>query len=235
MSTFAELEQRKYYAETAAEYEQMHLHGDQETDFAISLLPGLISTLGIRSILDLGSGTGRALYALKVACPNVKLLGVEPVPEMREIGYRNGLTRDELVGGDAQALAFNDNSFDLVCEFAMLHHVPKPAVVVGEMLRVAKRAIFISDSNNFGQGSVIARLVKQLLNAAGLWPAANWVKTRGKIYNITPGDGLAYSYSVFNNYQQIAKACQRVHVTNIGGDGHSAYRNSPHVALIGIK
>ena len=61
-----------------------------------------------------------------------------------------------------------DGEFDLVCEFAVLHHVPRPAQAVGEMLRVARKAIFISDANNFGQGGGIVRLIKRTIAALGV-------------------------------------------------------------------
>lgn len=68
---------------------------------------------------------------------------------------------------------------------------------MSEMLRVAQKAIFISDANNFGQGRFLARTAKQALNALGLWKTVDFIKTKGKGYTISEGDGLAYSYSVF--------------------------------------
>ena len=109
------------------------------------------------------------------------------------------------------------------------------ARVVGEMLRVARTAILISDRNNFGQGTPWVRAIKQAINAAGLWPLANFVKTRGKGYSITEGDGLAYSYSVFSDYDQIRAACKSVHVLNTLDAGVNPYRTAPHIALLGIK
>ena len=133
------------------------------------------------------------------------------------------------------ALAFPDDAFDLVCEFATLHHVPEPGKAVSEMLRVARKAIFISDNNNFGQGSWVARLTKQLINAAGLWPIADLIKTRGKGYTISEGDGLFYSYSVFNDYKQIAEQCETVHLLGTVNSGPNLYRTASRVALLGIK
>jgi ubiquinone/menaquinone biosynthesis C-methylase UbiE len=132
-------------------------------------------------------------------------------------------------------LAFKDGSFDLVCEFGALHHIPKPSRAVAEMLRVARKAVFISDCNNFGQGSGISRLIKQSMNAVGLWPVANLIKTKGKGYSLTEGDGLAYSYSVFNDYKQISRECQAVHLLNTINARPNLYRTASHVALLGIK
>jgi SAM-dependent methyltransferase len=227
--------QQRYYAETAHEYNDKHLHRDDEHYFALSLLVAAIEHFGFQSVLDLGSGTGRAPLFIKQRNPDITVRGIEPVKELREIGYSMGLLQEELVEGDAADVDANDGDFDVVCEFGVLHHVRHPHVVVSEMLRVAKRAVFISDSNNFGQGAFAQRTLKQLLNALGLWKVADLVKTGGKGYRISEGDGLSYSYSVFNDYKQIKDRCECVHLLNTTGGGINLYRSAPHVALLGVK
>jgi ubiquinone/menaquinone biosynthesis C-methylase UbiE len=227
--------QRAYYAETADRYDSAHVHEDDEHSFALRFMISVIEQLGVKSILDVGSGTGRGLLTLKKAMPDILAVGVEPSAELRKIGYANGLTETQLVDGDAMALGFGDGSFDLVCEFGALHHIPKPAKAVAEMLRVARKAIFISDCNNFAQGSKLGRFFKQAANATGLWPVADFIKTKGKGYTISEADGLFYSYSVFNNYKQIRQACQLVHILSTKDSGPNIYRTSTHVALLGIK
>lgn len=226
--------QQAYYAQTADRYDAMHL-GDPEQRFALAIMTGLLDTLGVRSVLDVGAGTGRVVRHLRQIRPELRVLGVEPVAQLREAAYAAGVPAEHLVAGDGYALPFAYGAFDLVCEFGMLHHVRHPEKVVAELLRVAGRAVFISDSNNFGQGRPAVRAVKQVLNALGLWPLANFVKTRGKGYSITEGDGLAYSYSVFSNLAQIRAACRCVHLFNTMNAGPDLYRTAGHVALLGIK
>jgi SAM-dependent methyltransferase len=227
--------QRKYYAAAAQTYDQMHLCEEHEHTFALRFLIAAAEQFSIHSILDLGSGTGRALSKFKTDLPHVTAVGIEPSAEMRKIGYSKGLAENDLMDGDAMNLAFPDNSFDIVCEFGILHHVPDPGRAIAEMLRVARTAIFISDNNNFGQGGRIARIVKQGLNALGLWKTAYLLRTGGKGYCISEGDGLAYSFSVFSHYRQIANQCQSVHVLNTRGEGPNLYRSATHVALFGVK
>ena len=74
-------------------------------------------------MLDVGSGTGRALFK---SHPTMHMIGTDASPEMREQRYAKGLTPHELLDGDAQELQFQDESFDLVCDFGVLHHIPKP-------------------------------------------------------------------------------------------------------------
>jgi SAM-dependent methyltransferase len=227
--------QRAYYAQTAADYDDMHVREDDEHGFAVSFMIAAVQQFGIGSILDVGCGTGRGLLRIKRALPGIRAVGIEPSAELRAVGHAKGLAEGELLDGDAERLAFADGSFDLVCEFGALHHMPHPSQAVAEMLRVAGRAIFISDSNNFGQGSRLARGVKQAINALGLWSLADRIKTKGKGYSISEGDGLFYSYSVFNDLPQIARTCQSVHFLNTDQSGPNLYRTASHVALFGLK
>lgn len=227
--------QREYYANTAVQYDAMHLETDKEHEFALAILYGLIDYLAIDSVLDIGSGTGRVIQYLKNRRSGIHIIGIEPVAELRDIGHQKGIDAKSLIDGDVEKLDFDNDSFDLVCEFAVLHHVPTPQVAVAEMLRVAKKAIYISDTNRFGQGNWLNRKLKQTLKSLGLWNTANWIKTGGKKYIFSEGDGVAYSYSVFDNYYQIKQACRSVHIFNTVGAGVNLYDSAPNVALLGIK
>jgi ubiquinone/menaquinone biosynthesis C-methylase UbiE len=226
--------QQRYYAQTATRYDAMHL-GDVEHVFALRFLLATLDQFGFNSVLDVGSGTGRVVSFIKEQRPNTRIIGVEPVKRLREMGHAKGISEGELVEGDATRLTFGSGEFDLVCVFGVLHHVRRPAIAVSEMLRVARRAIFISDSNNFGQGSFLARSLKQLIDAVGMWKVADFVKTKGRGYTISEGDGLAYSYSVFNQYRQIRKKCCSIHILNTMNGGVNPYRSAGHVALLALK
>lgn len=229
--------QRDYYSRTAAKYDGMHLDANSRDEhfFALLFLLSVLDYFEIESVLDIGSGTGRAISYIKSNRPGIYVTGVEPVEELRRVGYTKGLSESELVEGDATKLQFADGEFDLVCEFGVLHHIKQPQLAVSEMLRVSRKAIFISDSNNFGQGSFWARSLKQILNAFGLWKAADLIKTKGRGYKISEGDGLAYSYSVFNNYKQIKAQCKNIHLINTMDGQINPYRTASHIALLGVK
>lgn len=176
--------QRQYYADTANEYNQMHVNEKDEHFLALSVLISMLDYFEIKSILDIGSGTGRAIKYIQEKRPDIHIIGIEPVRE----------------------------------------------------LRVAKKAIFISDSNNFGQGGFISRSLKQIINFIGMWKLADFIKTKGKGYSISEGDGLYYSYSVFNNFKQIKKHCKSVHLFNtINTESPNLYRSASHVVVFGLK
>lgn len=210
--------QRQYYENTAHLYDEMHLAKDQEHILALHLLAGYIEFYQIRSVLDIGAGTGRTVQWLQTRYPGLVVKGIEPVAALRQQGYQKGISPNDLLDGDTYDLAFADNSFDLVCEFAVLHHLREPDRAIREMSRVAKKMLCISDCNFMGQGSLPARLIKLIIFALGLWPVANWIKTKSKGYTISNGDGLAYSYSVFQSFATLQQFWSTLRTTSTEGD-----------------
>ena len=117
--------QRIYYANTAQEYDQMHFNQSEGHGFALQFMISVLEQLCIQSILDVGSGTGRALIRIRDKMPSISILGIEPSPELRSIGHAKGLPETQLIDGDGMNLAFADASFDLVCEFGALPRIPE--------------------------------------------------------------------------------------------------------------
>lgn len=232
MDKTAEL-QRQYYEDTAEAYDTSH--AEREHVVALHMLAAFIEMNQVKSVLDVGAGTGRAMRFLKQRFPNLVVKGIEPVDALRKRGHAQGIAEEDLVGGDGSSLPFGDRSFDLVCEFAVLHHVRDPAKVIREMNRVAARMIAISDCNFMGQGRGLLRMVKLGIWSAGLWRVADWFKTRGKGYTYSEGDGIAYSYSVFQNLRLIRSYWKDVQVYATSPDGGrlgGPLTNAGHVLLI---
>ena len=231
--------QRDYFTKAAVYHDTVHSDKD-EHGIALAWLESLFEFYGFTSYLEVGAGTGRHLIRIQNRFPNARFIGIEPVEAMRQQGYAKGIRQDVLIDGDGYHLQFPDESFDVVAEFAVLHHVRYPERVIAEMLRVARKAIFISDCNNFGHGSWLARHTKIALRYLSLWPIFDYVRSGGKRYYISEGDGLAYSYSVFNNLTQICRACGGgVHILNTSRlDGPAKpdlLISAAHVALLGLK
>lgn len=203
--------QARYYTDTAGAYDAMHLHEDDGHAVAMRFMSALVQTLQISSLLDVGCGTGRAVRHFRDHHADMCVRGVEPIRALIQQAIAvHGVPAGHVACGRGQSLPYPDGSFDAVCEFGILHHVPDPNAVVREMLRVARRAVFISDANRFGQGSWLGRIAKVALYQVKLWPLVNSIKTRGRGYTVTPGDGLAYSYSVFDSHDLLADWASRV-------------------------
>lgn len=228
--------QRAYYARTAEHYEAMHVSDRDEHGIALAAFAGLARLHGARSVLDVGAGTGRALTRLEAELPGVDLVGVEPVAELRAIGHANGIAPAQLRDGDATALPFADDSFDFVIETGVLHHIADPARAVAEMVRVARLGVMISDSNNLGQGSQLARLAKRVIAALGLWRGYIWLTTGGRMAKWSEGDGIYYSYSVFTNAGLLAaKFPRRFFMNTTPLAGTDLRHGAGHVALFAVR
>lgn len=225
-------QQLDFYADRANRH-TIETWSEAEHDWPLAVLLGYMSIAKPASVLDVGAGSGRALHLMRERLPELTVCGVEPSADFRAIGHREfKFSPDELRDGDATQLPFPDGSFDVVTEFGALHHMRHPAKAVAEMVRVARQAVFISDCNNFGQGSAPARIVKQTLRTLGLWRVADWIKTKGKGYSITEGDGLAYSYSIFDDLPLVRRRFSRVMVMNTQGQAINHYREAPTVIVL---
>lgn len=184
----------------------MQCREDDGHSKALPYILHFIESRGISSLVDVGTGTGRAIRFLKSERPRLNVVGVEPVQALIDQGIEKepGL-REFYVRARGESLPFPDEHFDAACQCGVLHHVARPQVLVREMARVARKAVFLSDSNRFGQGHILARLIKLALYKAGLWGLANRIKTRGKGYSVSEGDGVSYSYSVYDSYDFLAR------------------------------
>jgi ubiquinone/menaquinone biosynthesis C-methylase UbiE len=203
--------QRQYYEDTASRYDSMHAHEGAMDDSIAIFVHSIMRILEVRSVLDVGTATGRGMRELKAALPDAFVCGVEPVTALINQAVENGSTSSgPVIRATGEALPFSDASFDVVCEFAILHHVADPDAIVKEMLRVARKAVVLCDSNRFGQGSLPARLLKLALYKCGLWGAYNYLRTAGTGYRITTGDGLSYSYSVYDSLALLGGWADRV-------------------------
>lgn len=98
----------------------------------------LVEPSGDERALDVGAGTAPLAFAL---APHVReVVALELVPEL--LAQARPLLEQypnvTLLEGDAAHMPFEHGEFDLVCERAVLHHVPRPELVIAEMARVTR-------------------------------------------------------------------------------------------------
>jgi ubiquinone/menaquinone biosynthesis C-methylase UbiE len=239
MNVSPEKLQQAYYERTANNYDEVHTACEKDEHYAaLEFIDQLCDRFHLESLLDVGAGTGRGVRFL--LSRNRSVQGIEPVKALIDQAEKRGVAKGLIVEGSGYSLPFEDHSFDAVFECGILHHVAEPSRVVNEMMRVAKRAVFLSDSNRFGQGGFAARVVKLALYKSKLWRTARFIQTGGKMYAISDGDGLGYSYSVFDSYDQLAKWSDRmwlIPTMNMGAvrSWFSPLLTDAHILLCAIK
>jgi SAM-dependent methyltransferase len=93
-------------------------------------------------ILDCGCGPGSITLGLAphVAPGQIRGLDINPqlVERAKAAAAEQGITNAQFEVGDAQAMTFADNTFDLVFSHALMEHLPKPHELLVEMKRVLK-------------------------------------------------------------------------------------------------
>lgn len=228
--------QRQHYARTATSYDdKLGLGQSPEHELALYLLLGYIDSAKAESVLDVGAGTGRGIGFLMHNRPSLTLHGIEPVDELRSVAYSKGISKDLLTSGSGYHLPFPDSSIDIVTEFGVLHHVEKPELFVREMLRVARYGVFLSDTNNLGQGGFLGRLVKNCFYWLGAWKVLSFIRTQGRRSVFEPSDGLWYYYTVFLHFSELRKQCHSVHVVNTRQTSQTHWFSASHVAIFATK
>ncbi len=132
MSLDDEAESRAYYDDFSDGYERERGRGyhqlidDLEMDIVEPLCHG-------RRVLEVGCGTGLILERLAAAADDA--WGVDLSPGMLRAARARGL---QTVLGSATALPFADESFDLVCSFKVLAHVPAIRDALEDIARVTR-------------------------------------------------------------------------------------------------
>lgn len=103
-------------------------------------------------ILDLGTGTALIPIELCQQHPTCRVMASDAATSMLDLARYNiaGSSmelRIQLHHGDSKQLRFEDAMFDAVISNSLIHHVPEPRSVLGEMVRVCKPGgrIFVRD------------------------------------------------------------------------------------------
>ncbi|MDM7922250.1 MAG: class I SAM-dependent methyltransferase [Pyrinomonadaceae bacterium] len=99
-------------------------------------------------VLDVACGSGN--LAVLAAREGAEVSGVDIAPNLieaaRKRAYRNGLEVD-FTEGDAEAMPYDDGSFDVVMTMFGAMFCPRPDVTASELLRVAKPGGTIAMAN----------------------------------------------------------------------------------------
>jgi len=91
---------------------------------------------GDERALDVGTGAGALALALAPLVRDV--VGLDRSPELLAHARERAAPNVTFVEGEAEHLPFDAASFDLACTLRTLHHVPRPELVLAELVRVTR-------------------------------------------------------------------------------------------------
>jgi ubiquinone/menaquinone biosynthesis C-methylase UbiE len=139
---------RSQFGPVARNYADSHFHADPER---LREVLELAEPRPEDVVLDVATGTGHTALAL---APHVAwVVGLDLTPEMLELALasarQTGTANTSWVLGDAAALPFPADSFDVVAARAAPHHFPDLAAALAEARRVLRpggRAVFVDCS-----------------------------------------------------------------------------------------
>jgi demethylmenaquinone methyltransferase/2-methoxy-6-polyprenyl-1,4-benzoquinol methylase/ArsR family transcriptional regulator len=128
-----------YFAQRAADWDSIRaLHAPEERVEAAVM--AMIGEKPFRTLLDLGTGTGRML---ELAAPLAeRAVGVDQSPAMLALARsridQSGLHNTQLRQGDIYALPVERNAYDLAIIHQVLHFLDDPARAIGEAARALR-------------------------------------------------------------------------------------------------
>jgi ubiquinone/menaquinone biosynthesis C-methylase UbiE len=121
---------------------------------------------GAVAVLDLGTGTAQIPVELCRRATGVRVRAVDLAPEMLQVAKINVESaaladRIRLERIDAKRLPYADGQFDVVISNSIVHHIPEPAGVLAEAVRVVRRRglLFIRDLLRPPDDATVGRLV----------------------------------------------------------------------------
>jgi len=103
----------------------------RETILRMDLLPS-------SRVLDVACGTGVLLGLIAAMFPEAKLFGTDLSPEMLQVARSRLIATADLREGRADALPYEDGSFDIVVTTNAFHFFPRPDTALREMSRVLR-------------------------------------------------------------------------------------------------
>lgn len=128
-----------YFSSIAADWDQMRSRHAPDAEVEAAIL-SIVDRYDYRSLLDVGTGTGRMLALLGGNRTLVRVAGLDTSPAMLSIARANldaaDLRNVELRQGDIHHPPFDPASFDLVVVHQVLHFLDDPDRAVAAVARL---------------------------------------------------------------------------------------------------
>jgi 2-polyprenyl-3-methyl-5-hydroxy-6-metoxy-1,4-benzoquinol methylase len=113
----------------------------------VRVVVGALLGIAPATLLDIGSGRGTFLWPLLASLPSLDVTAIDLSAQRAsdvDAVRRGGFSNLNALRADARALAFADDTFDVVTMLEVLEHMERPSDAIRETVRVAKRFVIVS-------------------------------------------------------------------------------------------
>jgi 2-polyprenyl-3-methyl-5-hydroxy-6-metoxy-1,4-benzoquinol methylase len=131
------------------------------------VLANMIGRIQERTILDVGTGTGRA--ALMLARGGARVTAVDASEQMLAVARQRAaeqIVKVNFLRGDVHKLDFKDRSFDVVVCLRVLMHTPDWRRCLAELCRVADRLV-VFDYPSATSAALVHSMARRVFQAVG--------------------------------------------------------------------
>jgi 2-polyprenyl-3-methyl-5-hydroxy-6-metoxy-1,4-benzoquinol methylase len=205
---------------TFADWIDRRIHAEEHQDTIIRQLKEMLGGLQGQKVLDLGSGDGGLVVALRRE--GIDAFGIDialdyiQVAKLRAQKY--GISEDVFALYPGDVLPYADNEFDVVLSIQVFEHVPNQQAYLREAKRVLRLGgkLYIAFPNRYFYRETHTRIIGyQFLPRALQMPVLKWLRPahyqRFQKLNIfmphfmTPRDGLSRVRQVFPSARFVTK------------------------------
>jgi ubiquinone/menaquinone biosynthesis C-methylase UbiE len=141
--------------------------GDLVAGDQAAVLRAFLGPIAGRRILDVGTGTGRAAFLMAEA--GAQVVGVDASEEMLAMARARQAEQPADVtfqAGDAHALAFPDQSFDIAVSLRVIMHTPRWRQCIAELCRVSRHLVIV-DYPSARSVALPQSIARKFVHAAG--------------------------------------------------------------------
>jgi len=113
----------------------------------ITTVLGMLRALNPASLLDIGSGRGRALWPILYSFPKTEVLCIDQAEwrcEVINAVHKGGVQRVQVIPGNIIDIPHKDNHFEVVTALEVLEHIPLASEALQRMMRLARRFVIIT-------------------------------------------------------------------------------------------
>jgi ubiquinone/menaquinone biosynthesis C-methylase UbiE len=133
-----------------------------------AVLGNLVGRVQGRSILDVGTGTGRV--ALLLAAGGARVTAIDASEEMLAVARKRAAAQSvniKFLTGDAHTLDFRERSFDVAVALRVLMHAQRWRACLSELCRVADRLVIL-DYPSRRSAALVQSVTRRVLHKLGV-------------------------------------------------------------------